>query len=216
VLEDIEDLLAARGRLGPGTAPVRSARLLAVFLAAGLGYGAVMGAYSLRPLQMLFSALKVPLLVAGAGLVCLPNLFVLNTVLGLRDDLGAVLRGAILAQGTVAIALAALAPITVVAYLSLGDYADAVVFNGVVFLTAALAGQLTMSRHYRPLIARNPRHRLARDAWLGLYGFVAIQMAWVLRPFVGDPAQPTRFFRAGAWSNAYVEVGMLVWQSLTR
>jgi len=209
-------MLATRGHLAPGTEPIRSVRLLGVFLAAGLLYGAVIGAYSLRPLQMLYSALKVPLLVAGAGLVCLPNLFVLNTVLGLREDLSAVLRGAILAQGTVAISLAALAPITAVAYLSLGDYPDAVVFNGIVFLVAALAGQLTMSRHYRPLIARNPRHRLARDAWLGLYGFVAIQMAWVLRPFVGDPARPTRFFRAGAWSNAYVEVATLVWQSLSR
>jgi hypothetical protein len=31
-------------------------------------------------------------------------------------------------------------------------------------------------------------------------------MAWVLRPFVGNPAQPTRFFREHAWSNAYVVV----------
>jgi hypothetical protein len=29
-------------------------------------------------------------------------------------------------------------------------------------------------------------------------------MGWALRPFVGDPAQPTRFFREDAWGNAYV------------
>ena len=60
----------------------------------------------------------MPLLIAVSGLICLPNLIVLNTVLGLRQDLGAVLRGAALAQGTVCVSLAALAPITVVAYLS--------------------------------------------------------------------------------------------------
>jgi hypothetical protein len=49
-----------------------------------------------------------------------------------------------------------------------------------------------------------------------LYLFVAIQMGWVLRPFVGDPDQPTRFFRAGAWSNAYVEIATLVWRVVGR
>jgi hypothetical protein len=176
----------------------------------GLLYGAVMGAYGLRPLQMLYSSLKVPLLVAVSGLICLPNLLVLNTILGLRPDFGAVLRGAAMAQGTVCVSLAALAPLTVVAYLSLEEYGEAVLFNGVVFLAASLAGQVTLGRHYRPLIERNPRHRIARDLWLGLYVFVAVQMAWVLRPFVGDPEQPTGFFRAGAWSNAYVEVAELL------
>src|SRR5262245_22753875 len=133
-------MLGARGRLGPGGAQVRWGVLPIWLLGAGLLYGAVMGSYSLRPLQMLYSALKVPLLVTVSGLICLPNLFVLNTLLGLRQDLAAVLRGAALAQGTVSISLAALAPITVIAYLSLSDYADAVVFNGLVFFAAAIAG----------------------------------------------------------------------------
>jgi hypothetical protein len=213
---DLADMLGARGRLAPGATLTRWGWLPACLVAAALSYGAVMGGYSLRPLQMLYSALKVPLLVAVSSLICLPNFFVLNTILGLRDDLPAVMRGALLAQGTVAVSLAALAPVTAVAYLSLDSYADAVAFNGVVFLAAALAGQVTMSRHYQPLIAANPRHRIARDGWLALYVFVTIQMGWVLRPFVGDPDQPTRFFRAGAWSNAYVEVATLVWRTLSR
>ena len=88
--------------------------------------------------------------------------------------------------------------------------------DGVAFLVAAVAGQLTLSRQYAQLIAKNPRHRVGRAAWLALYLFVAIQMAWVLRPFIGDPSLPTRFFRAGAWGNAYVEVAELVWRSLFR
>jgi len=31
-------------------------------------------------------------------------------------------------------------------------------------------------------------------------------MGWVLRPFIGDPAKPTAYFREGAWGNAYIEV----------
>ena len=214
--QDVDDMLRARGLLAPGTAALPGRRFAGWIVGGALLYGAVMGAYSLRPLQMVYSSLKVPLLIAVSGLICLPNLIVLNTILGLRQDLGAVLRGAALAQGTVCVSLAALAPITAVAYLSLDDYGDAVVFNGAVFLIAALGGQITLGRHYRPLIAANPRHRIARDAWLVLYVFVAIQMGWVLRPFVGNPEQPTGFFRAGAWSNAYVEIAELLWQVAKR
>jgi hypothetical protein len=216
VLGDVDDLLRARGRLAPGAVGVRWGLLPAGIVGAGLFYGAVMGAYGLRPLQMFYSSLKVPMLIAVSGMVCLPNLIVLNTILGLREDLGAVLRGVALAQGTVCFFLAALAPVTAVAYLTLGTYGGAVLFNGAVFLFAALAGQVTLSRHYRPRIQANPRHRIARDAWLGLYVFVAIQMGWVLRSFVGDPDQPTRFFRVDAWSNAFVEIAELVWRVVGR
>jgi hypothetical protein len=216
VLQPIDDMLRARGPQAPG-APSAPAGWLPVWIVgAALCYGAVMGAYGLRPLQMVYSSVKVPMLLAVSGLVCLPSMLVVNTVLGLRQDLGAVLRGLVLAQGTVCVSLAALAPVTVVAYLSLGEYGEAVLWNGAVFLAAALAGQVTLGRHYRRLIEANPRHRIARDAWLALYVFVAIQMGWVLRPFVGNPDQPTGFFREGAWSNAYVEIAGIVWRAIQR
>jgi hypothetical protein len=163
-----------------------------------------MGAWGLAPLQSLYSALKVPLLLFVATVVCLPSFFVLNTLLGLRADFAAACRGLFAAQATLAVVLASLAPLTVVAYGSSGDYRFAVLWNGFPFLLATLAGQATLARHYAPLIARDPRHRIARAAWLVLYVFVAIQLAWVLRPFVGAPRSATRFFREDAWSNAYL------------
>ena len=48
--------------------------------------------------------------------------------------------------------------------------------------------------------------------WLLIYAFVGIQVAWVARPFVGSPELVTRFFRADAWSNAYVHVAQLIWK----
>jgi len=41
-------------------------------------------------------------------------------------------------------------------------------------------------------------------------------MGWVLRPFIGDPTQPTRFFRVEAWGNAYEIVAKLIWEQMTR
>ena len=36
-------------------------------------------------------------------------------------------------------------------------------------------------------------------------------MSWVLRPFIGCPGMPVRFFREGSWGHAYVVVFDLVW-----
>ncbi len=152
------------------------------------------------------------MLLGASTAICLPSFYVLISVLGLRRDFAAALRGVLAAQAVLAIALGALAPVTALAYLSTGDYPFAVAFNGAQFALATLAGQLTLNRHWRPLVLRDRRHRIGRLAWLVLYVFVAIQMAWVLRPFVGSPELETRFFRSGAWSNAYVEVLAILWE----
>ena len=106
----------------------------------------------------------------------------------------------------VATALLALAPVTLVGYVSSASYPFATVLNGAVFAVASVAGQLGLARHYRPLVRRDPRHRIALRAWLALYVFVAIQLAWILRPFVGAPTMRVRFLRQDAWGNAYVHV----------
>jgi hypothetical protein len=50
--------------------------------------------------------------------------------------------------------------------------------------------------------------------WLLIYVFVGIQMAWILRPFVGSPLSETRFFREEAFTNAYIAVSRLIWNVL--
>ena len=205
-LAEVDALLRAEGRYAVGRGMVPAARLLLVLAAAGFAFGAVMGSFGGRPAQALFSALKVPILLVFSTAVCLPNFCAVNAVLGLQDDLRAALRGVLASQTTVAVALCALAPLDLVAYASGVSYRSAVLANGVLFALAALAGQRTLARHYAPLIAANPRHRVARAAWLALYVFVDIQLAWVLRPFVGWPDFRSSFLREDAWSNAYVIV----------
>ena len=173
-----------------------------------------MGSHRLVALQALYSGLKVPLLLLLSSVFCLLNFFVLNTVLGLREDFAAACRGLLASQATMALCLASLAPVLVVGYLSTDFYPLATMLNGVMFAVASIAGQMTLLRHYRPLIERDPRHRLALAGWLVLYIFVAIQLAWVLRPFIGSPNLDTTFFRQGAWSNAYVEIARVVFRVL--
>lgn len=206
MLTHVDGLLRSTGRFDIAASRVPWRPLLALLAVGGFAYGAVMGMFGARALQALYSGLKVPMLLGVTSLVCLPNFYVVNTMLGLRDDFASAVRGVVAAQATMAVALAALAPITLWAYASNVDYDLAIVLNGVFFLVATLVGQVTLSRHYRRLIARNPRHRVGRATWLTLYVFVAVQLAWVLRPFVGSPGLPVAFFRKNAWSNAYVEV----------
>lgn len=199
-------LLRGEGQYAAGRGVVPWRQLVLLVLAGGFVYGAAMGAFGARTLQALYSASKVPLLLGCATLVCLPSFYVVNVLLGLRDDFSAACRGVFAAQATLAVVLAALAPLTLFFYVSTDNYELAKVWNGVMFFVGTVTGQVTLSHHYKALIAQNPAHRLGRLAWVVLYVFVAIQLAWVLRPFLGAPGLPTGFFRDDAWSNAYVEV----------
>ena len=204
MLAEVDGLLRAEGPYAVGAPRVPVARFIALLCVGGLVYGAAMGSFSLRPLQMMYSAAKVPLLLSLSAVVCLPSFFVVNTLLGLRDDFPSALRAVLAAQATVAASLLALMPLVLFLYMSSDDYRFAVQANGLMFLLATLGGQRGLDRHYRPLVQKDPRHRIARRAWILLYVFVAIQLAWVLRPFVGSPGLDVNFFREGAWSNAYV------------
>jgi len=213
-LHAIDDFLRGRGVFAPD-APLagRLRWLLILLVACGLFYGAVMGSYSGlavgRLPQMLYSGVKVPLLLLATFLLCLPSFFVINTIAGLSEDFGQALRALIGAQSCVTVVLASLAPFTMVWYLSNDDYRQAILFNAVMFGIASFAAQRIVRRYYRPLIRRSPRHRLMLRFWFFLYVFVGIQMGWVLRPFIGDPRLPVAFVRAEAWGNAYVVVGRM-------
>lgn len=180
---------------------------LAVLVGFGGMYGALMGSFWMdhgpRPLQMLYSALKVPMLLGITFVVSLPAYFVISTLVGLRDDLGESIRALLATQAALAMLLASFAPFTLLWYASSADYSHALLFNGAMFGLASLCAQRVLSRLFRPLIQRDPRHRVMLRVWLFTYAFIGIQMGWLLRPFVGNPDDPTTFLRHEAWGNAY-------------
>jgi len=203
---DIDGLLRGKGRHAVGGGAVPWVRLVAILLGAGALYGAVMGSYGGLPAQSATSAAKVPLLVVVASLVCLPNFYVVNLVLGLGGDFRAAFRGILSAQATFAVCLASLSPITALCYATTSNYHMAKLANAAMFALALLGAQQTLARHYRPLVAKNARHRVALLAWPALYFFVAAQFAYVLRPYIGNPAFPAEFLRTHWWGNVYVDL----------
>lgn len=165
-------------------------------------------------LQMLYSAVKLPLLIAVTFAISVPSFFVLNTLFGLRNDFPRAMQSLLATQVGFTIFLAAFAPLVLFWYASFSNYNHAVATNGVMFAVSSLASQRLLRGYYAPLVARNPRHRMMLWVWTGVYALVAIQLAWLLRPFVGSPAAPVEFFREGAWDNAYIIISKLVWRIL--
>jgi hypothetical protein len=214
----VDQILRGNCRPINGDSPAKSWHLWSILVASGCFYGAVLGSYggvsSSRTAQIIFSAAKVPLLLLATFGLTLPSFFVVNTLLGLRRDFEACLKALGASQAILTLVLASLAPLTALWYLSVRDYDDAVLFNAGMFLVASGAAQISLRRSYRAIIARNPRHRWMLCLWLVIYAFVGIQMGWVLRPFVGDPASPTTFFRHGAFTNAYIFLAHTVWGKL--
>jgi hypothetical protein len=165
-----------RGAAGPesgsGSIGILGGMVMVVF--GGAFYGMVMGAFGGftgdRPLQMIYSGAKVPMLIVVTGALAMPSFFVLNSLLGLRPDFGEVIRALAITQTAVAVILASLAPYTALWYASTTDYHEATPFNAAMFAIASLAAQWVLRRRYVPLIARNPRHcamvRLARNICL--------------------------------------------------
>jgi hypothetical protein len=203
--------------------------LLCVAFFGGL-YGAVMGAYSLSAgalgefgigragWPIVFGALKVPILLGLSAALSLPPFFVLYTLCGLRDDFALVARALLATQVALSAILASLAPFTLLLYASLAptnaNYAAAVLWNLAMFALASTGAQLVLKFHLRPLLAREPRHRSLLRGWVIIYGFIGVQLAYILRPFIGDPNNAVGFLRADAFSNAYIALWGLVQRAL--
>ncbi len=219
LLARADDVLRHRPRTAKtrGDEIVAVAILVAVF---GLVYGAAMGSFGgllgQAALQIVYSAVKVPLLLLVTFALSLPSFYVINSLLGLSRDFREAVRALVAAQAGLAIVLASLAPFTLFWYVSFADYTAAVTFNTAMFAVASFAAQWIVRGYYRPLIQRNPHHRWMLRAWIVVYAFVGIQMGWVLRPFIGAPGTPVQFFRAEAWDNAYVIVARMLWRVFTQ
>jgi len=180
----------------------------------GLLYGAVMGCFgglsAERWIQIAYSSLKVPLLLLVTFGFALPPFFVMNTLLGVREDFAVALRAILEMQAGVALILASLAPLTLGVYVSTSQYEAAVLFNFLMFCLAACSAQIILYRRYRALIVRRAIHAKLMWAWLACYCFIGAQLAWTLRPFIGAPNAPVHFFRGMLGGNVYEVLGHLL------
>ena len=171
-------------------------------------YGFVMGIYN-SPLQSLASALKVPLLFFLALLICYPALFMFNILLGSKLSLGQSFNLIISSFALSACILASFAPISLFFLFIGSSYAFLRLLHVAIFAVAGLAGMKALNdglvfacENYN-VYPKNGVHVFR--VWVIIFAFVGTQLAWNLRPFLGNRELEFQLFRKQE-SNFYAHV----------
>jgi hypothetical protein len=172
--------------------------------------GSAIGSFSVdrpeRAWLMLFSAVKMPLLLLATSALCAPGFFVLHVVLGVRRDFPAACRAVLCGQAVFAMVLASCAPMVVVFYSAIESKRAALVGLSLLFAAASWSSVFAVRRAYRSDVPDRIAHRVLPIAWMLMYSFVGMQMGWMLRPFVGSKDIEPAFLREDPLTNGYVVV----------
>lgn len=194
--------------------------LLATLILSGI-YGITMGTPGLMKgnlgwglLQMISSGIKVPILFLISLLVCYPVLYFVIVLMGSRLSFYQTLCLILLAVTMNAILLAGCAPITLFFVFTGSDYGFIKLLNLFIF---AFSGAWAMSALWQGLTKMCEKSDLypkqaikILQVWILVFGFVGTQMAWSLRPFIGDPEQKFELLRSDQSGNIY----HMLWSSI--
>jgi hypothetical protein len=161
-------------------------------------YGASAGAYA-GPVQALSAAIKLPVLFLGTLAICFPGFFVIQVLVGSRLRLAQVLALTTGALALSAIVLAAIVPVGLFFLLTGANYHFLELLHVVIVLGSGLVGMAALHEGLAFACEKRgvyPRRAMTiMQVWAVLFAFVGIQMAWNLRPFVGDREVPFQVFR---------------------
>jgi hypothetical protein len=188
---------------------------LTIVLAAGF-FGVVAGAYS-GPLQAVAAGVKLPFLFFATFLVCFPAFYVVQVLVGSRLRLMQVVVLVLAALALTSILLAAFMPITAFFLISGANYYFQHLLNIILAGVAGVFGMYALHDALSVVCEKRgvyPRKALTiMRAWAVLFAFVGVQLAWNLRPFLGDRNQPFVFI--GKYEgNFYAAIGYAVRQLL--
>jgi hypothetical protein len=162
-----------------------------VFLAI---YGLVMGS-SHSVLQAIASFFKVPLLFLTTLMICVPSLHYFNILFGSKQTILQTLAMILTAVSTTSVLLFSFAPITLFFLLTSSQYEFFKLLNVTVFAISGFLGVWFLRQGLNTLTGKDAeesvgKRRLIFTLWVILYAFVGSQMAWTLRPFMGEPGRP--------------------------
>jgi hypothetical protein len=168
---------------------------LGTLLVLGGLYGGVAGAYS-GPLQAVAAAAKLPFLFLATFAVCFPAFYVVQVLVGSRLRLLQVVVLVTSALALTSVVLAAFVPVPAFFLITGANYYFQHLLHIVVVAAAGLFGMYALHDGLTTICERRgvyPRKAITiMRLWAVLFGFVGIQMAWNLRPFLGDRNQPFR------------------------
>jgi hypothetical protein len=210
----IETILRDRGdffrEIRDGIGLGRKIRAMLVLCLAFLAvYGAVMGAAHGVP-QAVSSLVKLPLLFLATLVICTPSLHFFHLLFGARQTVGQTLALVLTAVTTTAVLLLSFAPITLFFLLSSAEYAFFKLLNVGFLVIAGVMGVLFLRLGLSIVTASGEAtgagaRRVIFIIWVLLYAFVGMQMAWTLRPYIGEPGREFILF-AQVGGNIYSDL----------
>src|SRR5262245_55458312 len=160
------------------------------------GYGAILGLFQ-PGVQTLFAAAKLPVVVLGTALLCTPTFYVFNGILGSKFTFPQTLTAVLWLSAAIALVLVAFAPIAWFFTVSTRGPGFLTFLHVFVFFVATAYGihSLNTARKYLDHLetAHTSIHGAFLFLWFVIVLFVALQMAYYLRPFL-EPLPDHRFF----------------------
>jgi len=161
-------------------------------------YGLVAGSYS-SWMQAFSSALKLPALFLVTFVICVPVFFIVQILVGSRLRFLQVIILVMTALSLTAILLATFVPVVAFFVITGSNYYFLQLLHVVIVVIAGGLGMYVLHEALSLVCERRgvyPRKAMTiMRLWAVLFAFVGIQMAWNLRPFLGDRGQPFQVFR---------------------
>ncbi|RKZ27679.1 actin-binding WH2 domain-containing protein, partial [bacterium] len=168
-------------------------KLLAVSIIFFGIYGIVMGLYN-SPIQSLSSAVKVPVLFLLSLLICYPAMFVFNILLGSKLNFKQSLAMILSAYALTSCVLVSFAPIVLFFMLIGSSYAFLRLLNVAIFAVSGLSGMAALNSGLKYACEKHsiyPRQGVqVFKVWVIIFAFVGTQLAWNMRPFIGNRNEP--------------------------
>ncbi len=182
-------------------------------------YGFSMGSAGFRNgltqgfMQTVSSGVKVPMLYLLSILVCYPVLYFIVVLMGSKLNFVQTFVLILLALVLNSILLAGCAPIVLFFTFTGSSYEFIKLIHVAIFVFSGSWAMQTLWRGLTAMCEKSdlyPRQAVQiLQVWVLVFGFVGIQMAWSLRPFVGSPDRKFQIIRTTQDGNFY----QMVWNS---
>ncbi len=162
-------------------------------------YGLVMGSYH-SVVQSIAAGIKLPVLFSLTVIICFPAFYIIQYIMGsklrLHQMIIIMLTGLVL---TMAI-MVSFAPIVVFFLLTGSDYYFLQLLHISIFILSGIFGMKVVIDALKYSCEKmNIYPKVGVEIfrfWIVIIAFVGIQLAWNLRPFLGDTGKPFKLFRS--------------------
>lgn len=198
-LRDVWDERIVLKQLRDGDGMSRVAIRSVVLGVAGCAlFGAALGSYAQAPLQIIVSAIKVPVLLVGTAAICFPTFFVVQALRSERPL--SPLRAVALQTNTLAVVGIVWGGFSLPVLFLVGTTGHYELAQWLALAIGAAGGLAGFSRFLKVYLAcseagsRGPALR-ALAPYFALFAAVGGQLAWTMRPFIGSPSLGFQVFR---------------------